>query len=309
MGTRRSSHGQRKALDRWLDETPRAHRGNDIAARFGAYALEQVFASGRLARILPGIYAAAERSQDPWVRHEAAGLWAPRGAVFGGLSALALSAGSELAETVELVVPSHARASAPDWVHVKWRRPLPTVDGSPLPVLRQPHALVDAWDRRQQADAVDVVYRALWAGWVRPAEALAALADFPRVRSRRALARLLELAVDGAGSPTEVMARTRVFAGQEFAEWEWQGEVVAAGRRRRVDMLHRRARLAVEFDGAAHHASAEAWARDRERDTQLAAAGYLTMRFTFSDLRDRPAWCRRHVLAVLRQRLLSDGSP
>ncbi len=107
----------------------------------------------------------------------------------------------------------------------------------------------------------------------------------------------------GATSPTEVMAKTSVFVGRDYAEWEWQAPVRAAGRLRTVDMFHRRAALAVEFDGEAFHAGADDWARDRERDAELAGEGILTLRLTFADLRDRPQWCRVRVRGALQARL------
>jgi very-short-patch-repair endonuclease len=206
-----------------------------------------------------------------------------------------------------VVVPAHARATAPAWIDVRWRLGLPTINAQPLKILRAPHAVVDAWHRARGAEARDLVYTALWERWVGAADVLSAIDDFPRVRDRRGLTRMLTLALGGAGSPTEVLARTHVFVGAAFVEWEWQAEIVVARRRRCVDMLHRRARLAVEFDGAAYHANDEAWSRDRERDTELAAAGYLTLRLTYANLRDRPHWCRRQVLAALATRLPSDG--
>lgn len=115
--------------------------------------------------------------------------------------------------------------------------------------------------------------------------------------------RLAGLGVRGATSPTEVMAKTLVFTGPEYADWDWQAPVSAAGRARTVDMLHRGAALAVEFDGEAYHAGAKAWARDRQRDAELAGQGILTLRLSFANLRDRPQWCRHRVKEALCARL------
>jgi very-short-patch-repair endonuclease len=94
-----------------------------------------------------------------------------------------------------------------------------------------------------------------------------------------------------------------VFVGPRFAEFEWQGEVMVTGRRRRADILHRRAGVAVELDGHRYHDADGAHVRDRQRDAEFAAAGLTTMRFTFEELRDRRNWCRDVVLRAVEARL------
>jgi very-short-patch-repair endonuclease len=55
-----------------------------------------------------------------------------------------------------------------------------------------------------------------------------------------------------------------------------------------VDVVYRGARLVVELDGRAAHATAAAFERDRARDRALAAAGWRVMRLTSRQLRDEP---------------------
>jgi very-short-patch-repair endonuclease len=68
----------------------------------------------------------------------------------------------------------------------------------------------------------------------------------------------------------------------------------------RVDFLFGD-RLIVEVDGSEHHAGAEAFKRDRERDAWHAALGYLVMRFTYEQVIHR--WTEvNSVLRLLIQR-------
>jgi len=53
-----------------------------------------------------------------------------------------------------------------------------------------------------------------------------------------------------------------------------------------VDFLWRSARVVVEVDGYAFHASARSFAADRRRDAELTAAGYRVLRFTWADVTD-----------------------
>jgi very-short-patch-repair endonuclease len=66
---------------------------------------------------------------------------------------------------------------------------------------------------------------------------------------------------------------------------------------RRADFLIGE-RLVVEIDGALHHAGAEAFRADRERDALLTALGYRVIRFTYDQVVRR--WDEvEHVLRVL----------
>ena len=57
--------------------------------------------------------------------------------------------------------------------------------------------------------------------------------------------------------------------------------------------------LAVEVDGYGPHSSREAFQSDRARQNALVLAGWTVLRFTWADVRDRPA----AVAAVLRRAL------
>jgi very-short-patch-repair endonuclease len=72
-------------------------------------------------------------------------------------------------------------------------------------------------------------------------------------------------------------------------------------------MLHRRAAVVVELDGDRYHSTRQARDNDRERQTDLAAAGFMVIRFGWRDVADRPAWCRERLLRSVNARLARAG--
>lgn len=164
-------------------------------------------------------------------------------------------------------------------------------------------ALVDAWRSATPWERRNVFYEALWQGAVRLDALRPVIEMSSRLPGRAELLRLVTACEAGATTPLEGIAREEVFVGPQFDQFEWQATLEPRHRRVRPDMLHREAKVIVELDGARYHSSREAQAADHERDIDLAAAGFITLRFGWSDLKNRPEWCRRRVLDVLEQRL------
>lgn len=105
----------------------------------------------------------------------------------------------------------------------------------------------------------------------------------------------------GAGdlpSVSELERRMRLvldWPGIPIIEWE----APFPGRRpagQRVDGLIRPWSLILEGDGRAWHTRVADFETDRRRDAEAAAAGFLTLRFTWHQLTDEAAWVRRIVL-------------
>ena len=79
----------------------------------------------------------------------------------------------------------------------------------------------------------------------------------------------------------------------EIPAIEW--EAPFPGRRpgkQRVDGFLRAWSMVVEGDGRAWHTRVEDFERDRRRDAEAAAAGLVTLRFTWYQLNDEPGWVR-----------------
>jgi very-short-patch-repair endonuclease len=60
--------------------------------------------------------------------------------------------------------------------------------------------------------------------------------------------------------------------------------------------------IAIEVDGWAYHGSRRAFESDRERDAELAAAGWLVLRFTWYQVRRRPAWVAARISDAIGRR-------
>lgn len=89
----------------------------------------------------------------------------------------------------------------------------------------------------------------------------------------------------------------------EVPSIEW--EAAFPGRqpdKRRVDGLIPAWSLVVEGDGRAWHTRVEDFERDRRRDAETAAAGLLTLRFTWFQLTEEPDWVREVVVTAGRRR-------
>ena len=61
-------------------------------------------------------------------------------------------------------------------------------------------------------------------------------------------------------------------------------------------------RVDIEVDGWAHHGSRRAFEADRERDAELAAAGWYVLRFTWHQVRERGTWVAERIAAVVSLR-------
>ncbi|HKB31145.1 MAG TPA: hypothetical protein VKD26_09940 [Streptosporangiaceae bacterium] len=67
------------------------------------------------------------------------------------------------------------------------------------------------------------------------------------------------------------------------------------------DVLYEKYRVAIELDGQASHPAEQRW-RDIDRDNVAAAAGIVTLRYTWIDVTRRPCAVASEVSAVLQRR-------
>jgi hypothetical protein len=70
----------------------------------------------------------------------------------------------------------------------------------------------------------------------------------------------------------------------------------------RADLLYRAAKVIIEYDGDHHRLDRAQFARDVRRGSDLAAAGYLVLRFTAADVLGRPHAVVAAVRSALAQR-------
>jgi len=149
-------------------------------------------------------------------------------------------------------------------------------------------------------------------------EALARCADrsvgvLPAVRDRYcALAprggrdlRTLRAVLDGFGAddvPTQSDLERhmrRVFTRADLPEILWEAPFPGrAPGQQRVDGLVPAWRVILEGDGRAWHTRIDDFERDRRRDQAAAAAGYLTLRYSYHQITREPAACVSTLLAA-----------
>lgn len=292
-------------MDAWLASQQRAVLSRaDLRSLFSRHSLDVALREGVITRVLPGFYVQSARAEEYAVRAEALSRWHPETRIAGTAALTLLGAALPVPGRIAVIIPHRQKPRMPAWAHVRrlTLSDMPVWVGS-VRCVPPAVAVVDAWHRAARREDEAIVYRCLWDRIASAADVFNAMEQFARVRDQGRLTRLLQHFEAGATSPLEVMAKTRVFNGQEFRGLEWQAVVVIAGRKRRIDALHREAGVALEFDGRAYHDSVDQWQLDRERDAELAAAGLTTMRFTFEDITRRPDWCRRQLRAAVSARL------
>ena len=187
--------------------------------------------------------------------------------------------------------------------------------GSPdaLPVLGLARSLVDAWawassTRLNPRAAADMaVARHALIGAVRERRvdvaAIRTQSVLQRMHAgRRTLSLLLDLVDAGCESELEVFGVLHVLRLPSLPACTHQHELVVAGRRVRLDAAWPALRVAVELDGHRFHSSRADRERDMRRDTALAAAGWVVLRFSYARLTTDPEGCRREIELVLRRR-------
>lgn len=79
----------------------------------------------------------------------------------------------------------------------------------------------------------------------------------------------------------------------------WQHPVVACGRHYRIDFAYPGRRVAIEYDEFEPHTRPDVFANDRQRQNDLIASGWVVLRFTWPDLRDRPGDVARRIRLAL----------
>lgn len=276
----------------------------ELVAMGAGRTIDRAIASGALRRVAPALYASDATHTTPHMRIRAAAAWMPASAHLAGGAALFLLGVEEaLGPTVHVATGPHVSGPSPPGVAL-WRSRAPAkvrvIDG--VRVASAAHALIQWWCLRPKPLTPGPALDLLRAGRIDAQEVLDALPTYPRVPSRALLTDIATSFLGGTHSALEYRARHEVFDGHVWAAWEWQAEVRTPGRTARVDMLHRDAKIAVEFDGARYHGNDLKRRDDLERDAVLAGAGYMTIRFTWEDIVNRPAWCRERVREAWRSR-------
>jgi very-short-patch-repair endonuclease len=73
----------------------------------------------------------------------------------------------------------------------------------------------------------------------------------------------------------------------------------------RVDFAYPAARVVIEADSWQHHFGRKPWQGDGRKTTDLSSLGWIVLRFTWWDLRERRAWVVTRIRQALGGQLLT----
>lgn len=290
-----------------LGDHPEANRHAftraELLARWPRSRLDRELRDGAVTRILPGVYCGGLHARDPVVMGESVNLWAPSGLVTGSLALHLYAPSLPAPSSLDVLVPHGTHLRTPAWVRAH-QAGLPRASGAVQGVqcVVPERALLDAWSFTSRSARTSLLYEALWARACTWRQLTTELRRAQQVPGRRQLERTLAWFAKGATSPLEVRARRDVFTGRRFADFEWQARLSIGPRTAVADMLHRATKVVVELDGARYHDVPGSWRADRARDVDLAAGGYVTVRFGWDEIVRRPEWCRARLSEVVASR-------
>jgi very-short-patch-repair endonuclease len=279
-----------------------------LLARIPTDVLDGHVGRRNLVRVYPHVYRLRDGAADDHTLLRAALLHAGPVAALSHTTALAVWGIRPLEHPVHLTVDQGLRrAGAPGLlVHRRLRFDPGSgqcVERRGLLVTALPRAVIDSWPLLPVAERRPLALDVAREGRVTAGQLREALAERPNVGGRRRLAQAIDLIDDGCQSELEAHAVLGVFRHRSLPPSVGQHQVLLPTGRVRLDRAWPEAKLAVELDGAAHHAAPENRRKDLARDTALAALGWVVLRFTYADVLQDPAGVRARVLEVYRTRV------
>jgi very-short-patch-repair endonuclease len=164
-----------------------------------------------------------------------------------------------------------------------------------LPITTRAWTVLDVLGTLGLSKAQALADRGLQRGWITPDDVRRRLTDYPGHAGNRMLRRLATQLDDGAAAASERRLH-RILRRAGIAGWLpnyplWvNGTLVAV-----IDVAIVAARVAIEVDGWAFHSDVARFQRDRTRQNALTAAGWITLRFTWADLTQRPAYVGQQI--------------
>jgi Transcriptional regulator, AbiEi antitoxin len=205
------------------------------------------------------------------------------------------------APAIHVTVPSGSRASSRDGIVVHYSG---RVIEARHPVLLPPRTRVEetvldlANAARNLDQAFGWIFRACGSGRTTVPKLRAAMQLRPQIRWRVELSEALNLADAGVHSLLEFRYINRAELPHGLPAGHRQFVVIRAGRRQYQDVRYDPYRVVVELDGQAAHPVADRWS-DIGRDNANLAAGFVTLRYGWVDVTERPCRTAAEVGAVL----------
>ena len=263
----------------------RAHPELDTTLRY-------LLRRGDLARVLPGIYAAADGAASLQTRVRALRCFDPDAILIGAVAAR-LSFWPELrVEAVECAV-RHSRATQTGYHFT--RRPVPAELVVNRSGLRYTTPALTALDlcATVGGDAIDQALRTRATTLEQLHRAMELTAARIGNRNRR------QLLLDSRAEPWSKAERLfhRLLRNAGITGWHANRPVVLDDSTFYVDILFRKLKLVIEIDGRLYHTGAEVFESDRWRQNLLVLNGWFVLRFTWAMIEEHP----ERVIAMVRE--------
>lgn len=269
-------------------ELARAHRRGDI---------ERAVVAGDIQRVRRGMYAvpaasdaraAADRLAGVAVLHSAAAHWRWKMQWTPSQPSIAVRRGRNL------------RREQRDGLTVSWSS-YPAVDLTDGWVTTPLRTVVDCAARLPFAEALAIADSALRSGLVSRDELHSAASSLDAHGHRTRVLRVVAAASADAHGPFESVLRAHVLdlAAEFVPQVRIDDEDGFVGR---VDLADMRLRIVLEAESLEFHGEKEAFDKDCERYTRLTAAGWLVLRFTWTQVMTKPERVRALVRRAIALR-------
>ncbi|RZU34430.1 uncharacterized protein DUF559 [Blastococcus saxobsidens] len=291
-----------------LDRNDGLATRRQLLQRVPALVLDGHVGRKNLVRVFPHVYRLRGTTDSEVMLLRAALLHAGPEAALSHTTALAVWGVRAFEHPVHLTVDHGIRRAGSQGLVVHRRlRFDPTseqcVQRRGLLVTTLPRAIVDSWPLLPVGERRPLALDITRQGLTTVALLRDALADRPNVGGRRLLLQTLDLIDDGCQSELEAHGVLNVFRHPSLPRSTGQLPIQLRDRRVVLDRAWPEAMLAVELDGAKHHTSPEDRQRDLARDRELAALGWVVLRFTYADVIRDPEGVRARILEVYRARV------
>lgn len=235
---------------------------------------------GELARVLPGVYCLPDRATEVGTRLSAVHAYGEDIAVAGRWAAsLTWWPELELSGDIEIAGPRDLKIRTGFRYEQRYIRPDLLMRVGRVLVTAPALTVLDLLPDLGPGVVDDALRRR--------ATTLASLERTLKVtpgrRGNRYRREILQDSRDEPWSPLEREAHRRLRAAG-IVGWVTNHPVRAGGALYFVDIALRELRIAIEIDGAEHHATADAFHADRRRDQDLTSAGWHVVRFSVHTL-------------------------
>jgi very-short-patch-repair endonuclease len=254
--------------------------------------LRYLLRRGDLARVLPGVYAAADRAASQETRVRALSRFDPDAILVGAIAAR-ISFWPDLRVGVIECAVRHRRATQAGYCFT--RRHIPPELVIHRSCLRYTSPALTALDlcATVGGDAIDQALRTRATTLAQLQRAMELTASRVGNRTRR------QLLLDSRAEPWSEAERLfhRLLRDAGITGWRANRPVVLNDSTFYVDIVFRRLRLVIEIDGRLYHTGAEVFETDRWRQNLLILGGWCVLRFTWAMIEEKP----EEVIAMVRE--------